>query len=103
MGTCAGAVTIATAALMGNMYWTPYSHIIQIISLVVGGVFGTGYFPVSFAYSAELTFPTQYALIDGTMNMIGGIVAFLFGLLGTALGAERESDADLSEDDLLRV
>lgn len=103
MGICAGAVTFATALLMGMMYWEPSSSAVMIISLVIGGVFGTGYFPLCFAYSAELTFPTQYSLIDGTMNMIGGIVAFLFGLLGTALAAEGADDADLPEDELAKV
>jgi len=103
MGTCAGACTFATALLMVVMYWEPSSFALMTISLVVGGVFGTGYFPLCFAYSAELTFPTQYSLVDGTMNMIGGIVAFLFGLLGTALAAEGADDADLPEDELAKV
>ena len=102
MSICASIVCIATCLLMTIMYMLPGVKAPIAICLIIGGVFGTGYFPLCFAYSAELTFPMQPALIDGLMNLIGAVVAFLFGLAGSFLAAEKSGDEDLEPAELSR-
>jgi len=100
MSFCAGVVCIATTLLMTTMFMLPDVKAFIAICLICGGVFGTGYFPLCFAYSGELTFPMQPALVDGIMNLIGAVVAFLFGLAGSFLAAERAGDDDLEPAEL---
>lgn len=103
MSFCAGVVCIASSLLMATMYMFPTLKAVISILLIIGGIFGTGYFPLCFAYSAELTFPMQPALIDGLMNLIGAVVAFLFGLAGSFLAAEKAGDDELEPEELRTV
>jgi len=99
MSLSLGLVCISTACVVYSLYLDTSKAAI-IVSLVIGGFFGTGYFPLCFSYSAELTFPISPALVNGMMTMSGSIMSVLIGLVGTFLASERNTDEQLNSQEL---
>jgi len=56
------------------------------------GLFAIGYVPLSFSYGAEMTFPLQPALVNGTLTLLGSFTAFLLSLLASFIIKEGEDD-----------
>ena len=69
----------------------------------LAGFVGIGYVPLSITYGAELTFPLQPALVNGTLIMCGSISSFVHSLVGTWMFTEGENDHLLSPEDLIEV
>ena len=92
---------ISGSSVAGSLYFTE-SHALIITTIVIGGFIGTGYFPLCFAYGAELTFPDSPALINGMMTMSGSSMSVVIGLLGTFVAADRDSDP-VGEEELIEL
>lgn len=91
MGFSLSLVCISTSSVVASLYFDAPRTVV-VICLIIGGFFGTGYFPLCYAYSAELTFPIQPALINGMMTMFGSVMSVLLGLVGTFLSSAQEDD-----------
>jgi len=100
MGLSLGLVCISTFSVASALYMDAPKAVITAC-LVVGGFFGTGYFPLCFAYAAELTFPISPALVNGMMTMSGSTMSVLIGIVGTLIASGHDTDETLSESDEL--
>ena len=60
-----------------------------------------GYFPLCLSFGAELTFPLQPALVNGTLLLICSGTAIFFSSLGAYMTSEQEGDDSLGEEELL--
>ena len=70
---------------------------------IVYGFFILGYIPTCLSYGAELTFPLQPALVNGTLFIFGDIFTFLFTLFGTLMTNKGPNDNTLEEGELIIV
>jgi len=102
MSLSLGLVTLATAAVVGSLYFNA-SKATTITCISIGGFFATGYFPLCFAYAAELTFPISPALINGVVTMSGSMMSVLIGLFGTYIASDRDNDDLLESDELSNI
>ena len=60
------------------------------------GFCAIGFVPLCLSYGAELTFPLQPPLINGTMTLIGSVAAFCLASLGAFLVKEGKDDENMS-------
>ena len=67
------------------------------------GFFCTAYIPLCLSFGAELTFPLEPALVNGTLTLTGSASAFLLSMLGAFMNHEGKDDDSLSDEELLRV
>ena len=67
------------------------------------GFFATGYIPLCISFAAELTFPLQPALLNGSMTLIGSGFAFCLSLLGAFVNQPGSLDHELSADEQLEI
>lgn len=98
MGFSLALVCVSTASVICSLYFDAARAVI-ITCLIIGGFFGTGYFPLCFAYAAELTFPISPALINGMLTMSGSTMSVVLGLIGTFIASERETDQSLEHEE----
>lgn len=77
------------------------SKVALVATFTIGGFFGTSYFPLCFSYGAEMTFPVQPALINGTMTLTGALLSVIIGIIASFLARERDSDLLLEDEELL--
>ena len=64
------------------------------------GFVSTGFIPLSLSFGAELTFPLQPALVNGTLTLLGSAAAFLLTLVGSFLNHEGNNDHLLAPEEL---
>ena len=67
------------------------------------GFFATGFIPLSLSFGAELTFPLQPALVNGTLTLLGSMSGFVFSMIGAYMNTEGKDDHLLSDDELVYV
>ena len=67
------------------------------------GLFYMAYIPLCLSFGAELTFPLQPALVNGTFTLAGSASAFIFSTLGGFITHERRRDDLLGEEELLSI
>ena len=67
------------------------------------GFVSTGFVPLSLAYGAELTFPLQPALVNGTLTLLGSVSAFVHSMFGAYMNTVGKHDHLLSPDELIYV
>ena len=72
---------------------------IVIACFALLGLFAIGYVPLSFAYGAELTFPLQPALVNGTLTLLGSFTAFLLSLLSAFIIEPGDGQDELPEEE----
>lgn len=99
-----GVLVLSTGILvLIGISYIPRQKGVMIGLFALLGLFAIGYVPLSFSYGAELTFPLQPALVNGTLALLGSFTAFLISLLGAYLVKEGEDDDLLSPDELIVV
>ena len=74
-----------------------------IVWCEVLGFISTGFVPLSLAYGAELTFPLQPALVNGTLTLLGSASAFAHSMFGAYMNTVGKDDHLLSREELLYV
>ena len=67
------------------------------------GFVSTGYIPLALSYGAELTFPLQPALVNGTLTLLGSGAAFTLSLAGAYMNHEGNNDHLMDPDELAEV
>ena len=67
------------------------------------GFVSTGFVPLALSYGAELTFPLQPALVNGTLTLLGSVFSFILGLMATYMNTEGKNDHLLSPEELNHV
>ena len=67
------------------------------------GFCAIGFVPLCLSYGAELTFPLQPPLINGTMTLIGSVAAFCLASLGAFLVKEGKDDENIPEGELIVI
>ena len=97
------SVITATVMIMLALTWFPSNRGAMYGLFALLGFCAVGYVPLCFSYGAELTFPLQPALINGTLALLGSGAAGVISFLGAFLAKEREGDEDLAEDELNKV
>ena len=93
----------ATIMIIVTLTWF-VDHEPMFIGLCeVLGFFSTAYIPLSLSFGAELTFPLQPALVNGTLTLLGSASAFIFALVGTYMNTEGKDDHLLTPEELVEV
>ena len=67
------------------------------------GLFYMAYIPLCLSFGAELTFPLQPALVNGTFPLAGSASAFIFSTIGGFITHKRRRDDLLGEEELLSI
>ena len=67
------------------------------------GFVSTGYIPLALSYGAELTFPLQPALVNGTLTLLGSAAAFILTLAGTYMNTDGKVDHLMDPQELAEV
>ena len=93
----------ATTMVIVGLTWWPANKGVMFGLWAVLGSTVVGYMPLCFSYGAELTFPLQPALINGTLTLLGSGAAGVFTVLGAFLVKEGADDDLLTPDELALV
>ena len=94
-------ITFATLMVICSLTWYLENESIFIGWMEILGFFCTAYIPLCLSYGAELTFPLQPALVNGTLTLMGSAASFLLSLLGAFMNHEGKNDNLLNEADLI--
>ena len=73
--------TIFLAATNESLYYIEYSYGLFMTSLLLKSVVGVAFIPVALGFAAELTFPLQPALVNGSLMLAGQFSAFIQSLM----------------------
>ena len=91
---------VATIITIWLLYYHPENKVGFITMMTLVGFFCTAYIPLCICFGAELTFPLQPALVNGTLGMIASGSGFLLSGLGALLNHEGQYDEQFSEEEL---
>ena len=69
------SIMAATIMVIVSLSWFLENEIMFIGWMEVLGFVATGYIPLALSYGAELTFPLQPALVNGTLTLLGSASA----------------------------
>ena len=118
---CTGAFIDKTGLYKSTMHFITFMTMFATISVIFAlsyyldnesmflgfmellGFFSTGFVPLALSYGAELTFPLQPALVNGTLTLLGSISSFVLGLMATYMNTEGREDHLLSPEELIIV
>ena len=97
-----GVLSTCAFILSSLIYWHEVKALI-FIGFALLGFCAIGYVPLCLSYGAELTFPLQPALINGTLTLIGSFSSFLIATFGAFLVKEGSDDDNIPEEELLKI
>ena len=92
---------VSTVVTIYLLYYHPENKVGFVTMLTLVGFFCTAYIPICICFGAELTFPLQPALVNGTLGMIASGSGFLLSGLGALLNHEGQYDDLYSPDELI--
>ena len=92
---------VSTVITIYLLYYHPENKVGFVTMLTLVGFFCTAYIPLCICFGAELTFPLQPALVNGTLGMIASGSGFLLSGLGALLNHEGQYDDLYSPDELI--
>ena len=95
------SATVITICIVFLKFDSENKTMFTTMMILFGFVF-IGYFPLGLSFGAELTFPLQPALVNGTQILFGASSAVFFSSLGAYLTRERQEDELLGADELLQ-
>ena len=96
-------ITLGTIGLIVGLKFYRENESIFIGWMQVLGFFCTAYIPLCLSFAAELTFPLEPALVNGTLTLTGSAAAFILSLVGAFMNHEGKDDDLLSEKELIEV
>ena len=103
MNTIGFSVISCSAFILSSLiYWHEVKPLI-FIGFALLGFCAIGYVPLCLSYGAEITFPLQPPLINGTLTLIGSFSSFLIATFGAFLVKEGKDDENMPEEELLTV
>ena len=92
---------VATVITIWLLYYHPENKTGFVAMLTLVGFFCTAYIPLCICFGAELTFPLQPALVNGTLGMIASGSGFLLSGVGALLNHEGKYDDQFEPDELI--
>lgn len=88
MHVITAGIAISLSMVIVTLSFFLESESMLISWLEILGFFATSYIPLCLSYGAELTFPLQPALVNGTLTLLGSASACILSVLGAFMNNE---------------